>query len=97
MILPRLMFERILIILDHPCDFLLDASGEGLRDLEGKAVLSILVGGLQVQWVESELFIVLVIFFGLLEGDGADGEGEGGLVQAFLGVVLGNIMINRHF
>lgn len=97
MILPRLMFKCIFIILHHPCHFLLNASGEGLCDLEGKAVLSILVGRLQSQWIESELFIVLVISLGLLEGDGADGEREGGLIKAFLGVVLRNIMINRHF
>lgn len=97
MILLCLMFKRILIILHHPCHFLFNTSGEGLCDLEGKTVLSVLGGRLQVQWVERELFIVLVISLGLLEGDGANGQRKGGLIEAFFGVVMGNIMVNRHF
>jgi hypothetical protein len=93
-VLLGLLLESILIVVDHFGDFLLYAGREGLRNLEGEAVLPVL--GWRCERVESELLIILLVALRLLEGNRTDGEGKGGLVKRLLNVLLRYIIINRH-
>jgi hypothetical protein len=52
---------------------------------------------MRAEGVEGELLVVLLVALRLLEGYGADCERKGRLIQTLIYLLLGYIVINRHF
>lgn len=90
-VLLSLLLQGVLVVFDHAYDLLADSRRKSESQLVRKAMSALTRYS---ERIESELLIIVLM--ALLQGDGADGEGEGGLLETSLIAIHRQIVVNRH-